>query len=84
MSADEQIPPQIMRSRQVLELTRAESWRLLGSVSLGWIVFTRHAMPAIRPVNHLVDDQTIIIRSHLGSAITARGGGRRRRLLRGR
>jgi len=27
-------------------------------------------MPAIRPVNHLVDGQTIIIRSHLGSAIT--------------
>jgi hypothetical protein len=33
-------------------------------------VFTQHAMPAIRPVNHLVDDETIIIRSHLGSAIT--------------
>jgi nitroimidazol reductase NimA-like FMN-containing flavoprotein (pyridoxamine 5'-phosphate oxidase superfamily) len=61
-----------MQSRQMLELTQAESWQLLGSVSLGRIVFTRHAMPAIRPVNHLVDNQTIIIRSHLGSAITAR------------
>jgi hypothetical protein len=29
-----------------------------------------HAMPAIRPVNHLIDGRTIIIRSHLGSAIT--------------
>jgi hypothetical protein len=59
-----------MQSRQTAELTRAESWRLLASVSLGRIVFTRFAMPAIRPVNHLVDDQAIIIRSHLGAAIT--------------
>jgi Pyridoxamine 5'-phosphate oxidase len=33
--------------------------------------FTQRAMPAIRPVNHLVDDQAIIIRSHLGAAIVA-------------
>lgn len=38
---------------------------------LGRIVFTQHAMPAIRPVNHLVDDQAIIVRSHLGAAIVA-------------
>jgi nitroimidazol reductase NimA-like FMN-containing flavoprotein (pyridoxamine 5'-phosphate oxidase superfamily) len=70
MAGDEQIRAQIMRPRQALELTGDECWQLLGSVSLGRVVFTRHAMPAIRPVNHLVDDQTIIIRSHLGSAIT--------------
>lgn len=56
------------------ELTDAESWRLLSSVSLGRIVFTQHAMPAIRPVNHLVDDETIVIRSHLGAAIVSRAG----------
>src|SRR5215470_16313700 len=61
-----------MRPRPTLELTAAESWQLLAGVSLGRIVFTRHAMPAIRPVNHLVDDETIIIRSHLGAAIVAR------------
>ena len=61
-----------MRSRQMLELTGAESWQLLRSVSLGRIVFTWHAMPAIRPVNHLVEDEAIIVRSHLGSAIVAR------------
>jgi nitroimidazol reductase NimA-like FMN-containing flavoprotein (pyridoxamine 5'-phosphate oxidase superfamily) len=58
-----------------VELTAAESWRLLGSVSLGRIVFTQHAMPAIRPVNHLVDNQTVIIRSHLGAAIVGRAAG---------
>ena len=72
MAGDEQIRAQLMRSRQTLELTGAESWQLLGSVSLGRIVFTWHAMPAIRPVNHLVDDETIIVRSYLGSAIVAR------------
>lgn len=38
---------------------------------LGRIVFTQRAMPAIRPVNHLVDDQAIMVRSHLGAAIVA-------------
>lgn len=44
--------------------------RLLGSVGLGRVVFTMDALPAIRPVNHLVDDGAVIIRSHLGAAIT--------------
>ena len=60
-----------MDSRQTVELTSGESWQRLASVSLGRIVFTQQALPAIRPVNHLVDQQTIIIRSHLGAAIVA-------------
>jgi len=74
VAGDEQVRAQITGSRQALELTAAESWQLLASVSLGRIVFTQHAMPAIRPVNHLVDDQAIIIRSHLGAAIVAHAG----------
>jgi nitroimidazol reductase NimA-like FMN-containing flavoprotein (pyridoxamine 5'-phosphate oxidase superfamily) len=72
MAGDEQVRARVMqeiRPRQVLELTEPECWDLLGSVSLGRVVFTAQAMPAIRPVNHLVDDKTIIIRSHLGAAI---------------
>jgi hypothetical protein len=72
VAGDEQIRAQIVQSRQTVELTVAESWQLLGSVSLGRVVFTMKAMPAIRPVNHLIDDETIIIRSHLGAAITGR------------
>jgi len=72
VAEDEQIRAQVMPSRQIQELTDAESWQLLRSVSLGRIVFTWHAMPAIRPVNHLVEDEAIIVRSHLGSAIVAR------------
>ena len=69
VAGDEAIRARIMQSRQAVDLTAAESWRLLASVPLGRIVFTQHALPAIRPVNHLVDDGTIIIRSHLGAAI---------------
>jgi nitroimidazol reductase NimA-like FMN-containing flavoprotein (pyridoxamine 5'-phosphate oxidase superfamily) len=64
--------PQIVQPRQALELTEGECWQLLRSASLGRVVFTHHAMPAIRPVNHLVDGQLIIIRSHLGAAIVSR------------
>ena len=55
--------------RQLTELDRGEALRLLGSVSLGRIVFTHRAMPAVRPVNHILDSTGIVIRSHSGAAI---------------
>jgi nitroimidazol reductase NimA-like FMN-containing flavoprotein (pyridoxamine 5'-phosphate oxidase superfamily) len=58
----------------MVELTRAESLRLLGNVPFGRIVFTRQAMPAIRPVNHIVDDDAIILRTHLGAALLTNVG----------
>jgi Pyridoxamine 5'-phosphate oxidase len=66
---------QIVQHRQAVELTEEECWALLGSVPLGRVVFTMKAMPAIRPVNHLVDGTTVIIRSHLGAAIVGRAAG---------
>jgi nitroimidazol reductase NimA-like FMN-containing flavoprotein (pyridoxamine 5'-phosphate oxidase superfamily) len=74
VTGDEQVRArirQISQPRQAVELTEEESWQLLGSLSLGRVVFTMNAMPAIRPVNHLVDNKTIIIRSHLGAAIVS-------------
>ncbi|TNC28035.1 pyridoxamine 5'-phosphate oxidase family protein [Amycolatopsis alkalitolerans] len=58
-------------TRQMTELGRAEALRLLGSVELGRIVFTADALPAIRPVNHILDDGDVIIRSHTGAALTS-------------
>jgi hypothetical protein len=43
----------------------------LGSVSLGRIVFTARALPAIRPVCHLVDGDHVIIRTDRNAAITS-------------
>ncbi|WP_432968992.1 pyridoxamine 5'-phosphate oxidase family protein [Dactylosporangium sp. CA-233914] len=58
-------------------LGRRRCLELLGSVPVGRVVFTDRALPAIRPVNHLVDGETIVIRSNLGaglaSAATAHG-----------
>jgi hypothetical protein len=58
--------------RRSIELDRREAMRLLGSVSLGRVVFTRHALPTIRPVNHVLDDGDIVIRTHDGAALTSR------------
>jgi nitroimidazol reductase NimA-like FMN-containing flavoprotein (pyridoxamine 5'-phosphate oxidase superfamily) len=59
-------------SRQAVELTWTESWELLAGAPLGRIVFTERAMPAVRPVNHLVDDEAIILRSNMAAAIVGR------------
>lgn len=72
MTASPVEPPPAPRPRQAIDLTEAECWHLLESVSLGRIVFTNRAMPAIRPVNHLVDGRNIVIRTHLGAAIASR------------
>jgi nitroimidazol reductase NimA-like FMN-containing flavoprotein (pyridoxamine 5'-phosphate oxidase superfamily) len=74
VAADKESSPQIVRPRQAIDLTEGECWQLLRGTSLGRVVFTHHAMPAIRPVNHLVEGQAIIIRSHLGAAIVSRAG----------
>ncbi len=58
--------------RQAVELTEGECWRLLASASIGRVVFTYRAMPAIRPVNHVIDGRKIVIRTHLGGAIASR------------
>ena len=56
--------------RRLEALPRAESLRLLGTVSLGRLVFTHLALPAIRPVNHAVAGEQIVLRAYLGTAIS--------------
>jgi hypothetical protein len=43
--------------------------RLLGDTSMGRVVFTHRALPAIRPVNHVVEGEQIIIRVDRESAL---------------
>ncbi|WP_030840077.1 pyridoxamine 5'-phosphate oxidase family protein [Streptomyces sp. NRRL F-4474] len=57
--------------RRMTRLDRAEALRLLGSVSLGRIVFTQHALPAVRPVNHLMDGTDIIVQPHPGTTLAS-------------
>jgi nitroimidazol reductase NimA-like FMN-containing flavoprotein (pyridoxamine 5'-phosphate oxidase superfamily) len=72
VTAERLDPPPIARPRQAIDLAEDECWRLLASASIGRVVFTHHAMPAIRPVNHLIDGRKIIIRTHLAAAIASR------------
>lgn len=61
--------PAMTRHRHTPDLAPGQCRDLLRRTSLGRVVFT---MPAIRPVSHVIDDRTIVIRSRLGSAITGR------------
>ncbi|WP_019065365.1 pyridoxamine 5'-phosphate oxidase family protein [Streptomyces prunicolor] len=58
---------------RMVELGRDEALKLLAEVPLGRVVFSHQALPAIRPVNHLVEPNgDIIIRTHTGAALLGR------------
>ncbi|MFF8913229.1 pyridoxamine 5'-phosphate oxidase family protein [Streptomyces sp. NPDC015032] len=57
--------------RRTVELTGTQALSLLAGASLGRIVFTQRALPAVRPVNHLLDDGQIIILTHRDSDLFA-------------
>ena len=57
--------------RERRELSRAECLLLLGEVPLGRVVFTHRALPAVRPANHLVEADQIIIMASLGAAVSS-------------
>jgi nitroimidazol reductase NimA-like FMN-containing flavoprotein (pyridoxamine 5'-phosphate oxidase superfamily) len=58
-----------MHGREVLD--RRQCLNLLASVPLGRIVFTDRALPAIQPVNFVLDGDNVILRTSLGSAFPA-------------
>jgi nitroimidazol reductase NimA-like FMN-containing flavoprotein (pyridoxamine 5'-phosphate oxidase superfamily) len=57
--------------RWLQPLSRTKALSLLGSVQIGRLVFTHKALPAIRPVNHLVEGESVIVRATQGAAITS-------------
>lgn len=54
--------------RRLQQLPRADALRLLGSVPMGRVVYTAGGLPTVRPVNHIVDDGAVVIRTYLASA----------------
>jgi hypothetical protein len=61
-----------------VEMAARECLRLLGSVTIGRLVFTTRALPAIRPACHLIDGKYVIIGTDAGSLVFASsrpGGG---------
>jgi nitroimidazol reductase NimA-like FMN-containing flavoprotein (pyridoxamine 5'-phosphate oxidase superfamily) len=53
------------------ELPWAECLRLLATVPVGRIVYTRQALPAVEPVNFAVDAGTIVIRTDPSGKLAA-------------
>jgi hypothetical protein len=51
------------------QLARSEALWRLSSVPFGRVVLTKHALPVIRPVSHILDGGRLIIRSPGGAAI---------------
>ncbi|MFC8507333.1 pyridoxamine 5'-phosphate oxidase family protein [Streptomyces sp. NPDC057411] len=70
-------PAEAAGARRTVRLGADEALRLLASVPLGRIVFTRRALPTVRPVNHVVDGGDIIVRTHDAAALArcVRGAG---------
>ncbi|GGY87339.1 pyridoxamine 5'-phosphate oxidase family protein [Streptomyces nitrosporeus] len=63
--------PRPVAPRRTAPIDRAEALRLLGTVSLGRIVFTRNALPAVRPVNHFMEEEHIVVRVHDGASVAS-------------
>ncbi|MFD5484880.1 pyridoxamine 5'-phosphate oxidase family protein [Streptomyces virginiae] len=55
-------------ARSTEQLDRSEALRLLGTVSLGRIVFTHQALPAIRPMSHIVDGEDVLVQLDEGAS----------------
>ncbi|WP_216853134.1 pyridoxamine 5'-phosphate oxidase family protein [Phytoactinopolyspora halotolerans] len=52
-------------------LSREQCYELVGSVPIGRIVFTEGALPAIQPVNFILDGEDVVIRTGAGSKLAA-------------
>ncbi|WP_240677831.1 pyridoxamine 5'-phosphate oxidase family protein [Actinacidiphila soli] len=84
MSSDESVRRHVMgttgdhhgrpTAARMVDLSKTEALRLLAGVTWGRVVFSLHALPAVRPVNHILDDRHIIIRAHPGAAILRPAG----------
>ncbi len=57
------------RARELVELDRAECLRLLGTATVGRVIFTDAALPAAQPVNYLLDDEEVVFRTAGGGKL---------------
>ncbi|MCB7135970.1 pyridoxamine 5'-phosphate oxidase family protein [Cellulosimicrobium marinum] len=57
------------REAGLVELAPEESYALLATVPVGRIVYTDHALPAIQPVNFVLDGPDVVFRTGEGSKL---------------
>ncbi|MEU8518872.1 pyridoxamine 5'-phosphate oxidase family protein [Streptomyces sp. NBC_01216] len=53
--------PSVTAAPAVLPLTPSQSLSLLQTVSLGRLVFTEHALPAVRPAAHVLRGEDVVV-----------------------
>ncbi|WP_327739975.1 pyridoxamine 5'-phosphate oxidase family protein [Streptomyces nojiriensis] len=58
----------VATARSTEQLDRSEALRLLGTVTLGRIVFTHQALPVIRPMSHVVDGEDVLVQLDEGAS----------------
>jgi uncharacterized protein len=58
-------------SSALKQLTRGECLRLMASVAVGRIIYTRQALPAVELVNFALDDGDIIVRTDYSGKLSA-------------
>lgn len=56
---------------ELVELDRAECFRLLGGLRVGRMVFTDHTVPTVHPVNFSLSGDDVIVRTSGGGKLAA-------------
>jgi pyridoxamine 5'-phosphate oxidase-like protein len=56
-----------IEERAAVEISRAESLKLLSEVPIGRIVYTARALPAIFPARHVVEDGSVVVRTRVAA-----------------
>jgi nitroimidazol reductase NimA-like FMN-containing flavoprotein (pyridoxamine 5'-phosphate oxidase superfamily) len=56
-------------ARGFVELDRAECLRLLGTATVGRVIFTEAALPTAQPVSYLLDDEEVVFRTAGGGKL---------------
>ena len=61
----------MVKTMELQVIPRDEALRLVASVPVGRVVFTLRALPAVLPVNFVLDGDAIVFRTAPGSKLTA-------------
>ncbi|MGA6205537.1 pyridoxamine 5'-phosphate oxidase family protein [Nocardia testacea] len=75
MAGSEETPASGAGTRLTVGIERAEALRLLAAAPFGRIVFTHDALPAVRPVNHVIGaDGSIVFCTRLSAGLVPASG----------
>ncbi|WP_327140190.1 pyridoxamine 5'-phosphate oxidase family protein [Nocardia sp. NBC_01327] len=61
-------------ARKLRELSAADSLKRLAGAQYGRIVLSRRGIPIIRPVNHIVEEDAVLVRANLGASLLGGDG----------